>query len=50
MLDVSKEVGIEINGEKSKYMFMFCHQTAGQNHSMKIANKSSENVVVVQIL
>jgi hypothetical protein len=26
-------------------MFMSCHQNAGQNHNMKRANKSLQNVV-----
>jgi hypothetical protein len=28
------------NAEKTKYMFTFCEQNAGQNHNMKTANKS----------
>jgi hypothetical protein len=31
-LDMSKEVGPEVNAEKTKYMFMSRHQIAGQNH------------------
>jgi len=29
---------------REKYIYMSCHQNAGQNHNMKIANKSMENV------
>jgi hypothetical protein len=38
--DVSKEFGIEINTEKTKYTYMvlFNHQNAEQNHDMNIAN------------
>jgi sorting nexin-29 len=42
--DTSKEVGLEMNIEKTKYMLLSCHQNAGQNRRMKIANRSFENV------
>jgi hypothetical protein len=29
LLDVSKEIGLEVNSKKTKYMFMSRHQTAG---------------------
>jgi hypothetical protein len=32
LLDASKDVGLEIHAEKTKYLFMSCHQTRGQNH------------------
>jgi hypothetical protein len=35
LLDASKEVGLEVNAEKTKYMFISHHQTAGQNHYCK---------------
>jgi hypothetical protein len=35
----SKEVGLEINAEKTKYMLLSYHQNAGQNHYIKIANR-----------
>jgi sorting nexin-29 len=44
LLDASKEVGLEVNPEKTKYMFMSCSQKIGQKHSIKIANRSSEDV------
>jgi hypothetical protein len=34
----SKEVGLEINTEKTKYMLLFRHQNTGQNHDIKIGN------------
>jgi hypothetical protein len=43
-LDGSKEIGLEVNAEKTKYMFMSCHQTAGQSNYIKVANKSFEKV------
>jgi hypothetical protein len=30
--------------DKTKYIFMSCHQTTGRNHYMKAANKSFENM------
>jgi hypothetical protein len=42
--DTSKKCGPEINAEKTKYMQLFRHQNAGQNHDIKTANRSSENV------
>jgi hypothetical protein len=39
LIDASKEVGLEINSEKTKYMLLSRHQTAGQNYDMKIANR-----------
>jgi hypothetical protein len=30
LLDASKEIGLEVNSEKTKYMFTSRHQTAGR--------------------
>jgi hypothetical protein len=38
LIDASKEVALEINVEKTKYMLQSCHQNAGQNRDIKIAN------------
>jgi hypothetical protein len=43
-LDASKEVGLEVNLEKTKYMLMSRSQKVGQQHSIKIANRSFEYV------
>jgi hypothetical protein len=32
LIDASKEVGLEVNAERTKYMLLICHQNAGQNH------------------
>jgi len=32
----SKEIGLEVNADKTKYMIMFRDQNAGQIHNMKI--------------
>jgi hypothetical protein len=42
--DASKEVGLEVNVEKSKYMLVSHHQNTGQNWDIKIENTSCENV------
>jgi hypothetical protein len=42
--DTSKEVGLEINVEKTKYILLSRQQNEGQNRDIKIANKSFEYV------
>jgi hypothetical protein len=42
--DAIKEVGIEVNTEKSKYMLLSRHQNVGQNLELKIGNRYFENV------
>jgi hypothetical protein len=44
LTDASKEVGLEINVGKTKYMLLYLHQNAGQNRDIEIANRSFENV------
>jgi hypothetical protein len=44
LIDASKEVGLEINVEKTKYMLLSRHQNVGQNRDIKIANTSFENM------
>jgi hypothetical protein len=44
LLEASREVGLEINTEKTWYMVVSSHQNAGKNHNLLIANKSFENV------
>jgi hypothetical protein len=44
LIDASKEVGLEINIEKTKYMLPSPHQNVGQNRDIKIANKLFANV------
>jgi hypothetical protein len=34
LLDVSKEVGLDVNTEKTKYMLMYHHQNAGKNRNI----------------
>jgi hypothetical protein len=44
LLDASKEVGLEVKPERTKYMIMSCTQKMGQKHSTKIGNRSVEDV------
>jgi hypothetical protein len=50
LLDATKEVGLEVNPEKTKYMLMSCCRTAGQKHSIKIANRSFQGVAKFKYL
>jgi hypothetical protein len=43
VLDAGKEVGLEVNSEKTKYMLM-SHKKAGQKHGIKIAKRSFRDV------
>jgi hypothetical protein len=44
LINASKEVGLEINIEKTKYMLLFRHQNVGQNRDIKIATRLFENL------
>jgi hypothetical protein len=50
LLDASKEIGLEVNSEKTKYMFMIRHQTAGQSNYIKVANESFKKVAKFKYL
>jgi len=50
LLDASKEVGLEANPEKTKYMLVSRCRKAGQMQSIKIANRSSEDVAEFKYL
>jgi hypothetical protein len=43
LTDSSKEVGLKVNAQKTKYMLLSRHQNAGQNHDIKTVNRSCEN-------
>ena len=40
----SKEIGLKVNADKTKYMVMSGNHNAGQSHCMKIDNNSFERV------
>jgi hypothetical protein len=44
LIDATKEVVLEINVEKTKYMMLSRQQNVGRNQDIKIANRSFENV------
>jgi hypothetical protein len=44
LIDASKEAGVQINLEKTKYMLLSHHRNAGQNRDIKIRNISFEYV------
>jgi hypothetical protein len=45
LIGASKEVGLEVNAEKTKYMLLSCQPNAGQNCDIKKANGLFENVL-----
>jgi hypothetical protein len=50
LVDAGKEVGLEVNPEKTKYMLVPRCQKAGQRQSIKIANGSFEDVAKFRYL
>jgi hypothetical protein len=50
LLDASKDVGLEVNPEKTKYMLMSRGQKIGQKHSIKIVNRRFEGVAKFKYL
>jgi hypothetical protein len=50
LLEASRDIGLEINAEKTMYMIMSCHPNSGQNQNIRIANESFENVAKFKYL
>jgi hypothetical protein len=50
LLDISKEVGLEVNPEKTKYVLIPHSLKLGQNHSIKIAKGPFEDVAKFKYL
>jgi len=50
LIVASKETGLEVNADKTKYMAMSRDQNAGQSHNMKTDNRSFERVEVFKYL
>jgi ribosomal protein S2 len=49
LLEAGKEVGLEVNSEKTKCMLM-SRKKAGQRHDIKIANRSFDGVAKFKYL
>jgi hypothetical protein len=43
LLEASRDIGLEINAEKTKYITMSRHPNSGQNQNIRIANESFES-------
>jgi hypothetical protein len=50
LLEASRDIGLEINEKKTKYMIMSRHPNSGQNQDIRIANESFENVAKFKYL
>jgi hypothetical protein len=50
LLEASRDIGLEINAEKTKYMIMSRYSNSGQNQNIRIANESFENVAKFKYL
>jgi hypothetical protein len=44
VFETSRDIGLEINAEKTKCMIMYRHPNSGQNQNVTIASGSLENV------
>jgi hypothetical protein len=50
LLEASRNIGLEINAEKTKYMITSRHPNSGQNQNIRMADESSENEETVKYL
>jgi hypothetical protein len=50
LINISKEVGLEVNTEKTKYMLLSLRQNAGRNHVKNIVIRCFENVALLKYL
>jgi hypothetical protein len=50
LIDASKEVGLEVNTEKTKHMLMSRHQNAGDNRNIKTSSIYFQNVAEFKYL
>jgi preprotein translocase subunit SecD len=50
LLKASRNIGVEINAEKTKYMIMSRYPNSGQNQNIRTANESFEKVAKFKCL
>jgi hypothetical protein len=50
IINASKEVGVEVNAEKTMYTLLSRHQNAGQNHNINRCKRYFENVAQFRYL
>jgi hypothetical protein len=50
LLEASRDIDLEINAEKMKYMIMSHHPNSGQDQNIRIANESFEKVAKFKYL
>jgi hypothetical protein len=50
LFDAGKEIGLEVNPERTKYMLRAPYQKAGQRHCLNKANSGFEDVVTLKYL
>jgi hypothetical protein len=50
LLEAIRDIGLEINAEKTKYMIMSRYPNSGQNQNIRIANESFENAATFKFL
>jgi hypothetical protein len=48
--EASRDIGLEINAEETKYMIMSRHPNSGQNQNIRLSNKSFENMATFKYL
>jgi hypothetical protein len=50
LLEASRDIGLEINAEKTKYTIMSHHPNSGQNRNIRTANESFKKVAKFKYL
>jgi hypothetical protein len=45
LIDSIRQIDLKVSGDKTMNMMLSRHQNAGQDHGIKTANRSLENVV-----
>jgi hypothetical protein len=50
LFEAMRDIGLEINAEKTKYMIMSRYPNSGQNQNIRTANESFENVATFKYL